>query len=80
MMDLPQTALVLLVAVAMVPQSESLLPEDVFANSTATPTTTKLLERSRRDYDHGDYHVKCKSSNTGGYAFLNFRHLEVTTF
>ena len=21
--------------------------------------------RQRRDYDHGDYHVKCKSSNTG---------------
>ena len=33
-------------------------------------STTKVLERSRRDYDHGDYHVKCKSSNTGDYQSL----------
>ena len=25
--------------------------------------------RRRRDYDHGDYHVKCKSSNTGEIRF-----------
>ena len=27
----------------------------------------KVVARRRRDYDHGDYHVKCKSSNTGQF-------------
>ena len=30
-----------------------------------------LLDRKRRDYDHGDYHVKCKSSNTGKGSSVN---------
>ena len=41
--------------------------EKIDNNSTIDNSTTKVLERSRRDYDHGDYHVKCKSSNTGDY-------------
>jgi hypothetical protein len=29
--------------------------------------SAEIVERRKRDYDHGDYHVKCKSSNTGKF-------------
>jgi pyrroline-5-carboxylate reductase len=37
-------------------------------------------KRSRRDYDHGDYHVKCKHSNTGEFAVKIFASMSPNTF
>ncbi len=52
--------LVLLSSLTFLPFTESV------ANSSGY-----LLDRRRRDYDHGDYHVKCKSSNTGKSLVIN---------
>jgi len=52
----------------MYPFAETVNTNDDFENASNFSRNGSAVRR-RRDYDHGDYHVKCKSSNTGEIRF-----------
>jgi hypothetical protein len=58
----------------MYPFAETVDNNDGFEDASNFSRNGSAVRR-RRDYDHGDYHVKCKSSNTGEIRFPILKRL-----